>query len=100
MLTRPCRIDFTSYPCRTSPHSKFSRIWYSCRAGRLVAIVFSVVVFSISGVPVLPFPGDDGQAHVFRLPPVHQAGKCPSRSFPSGGGDRPQISPCARVETL
>src|SRR3990172_12449055 len=80
MLTRPWRIDLTSYPCRTSPHSKFSRMWYSCRARRFVAIVFSVLVFSISGPLVDPFSGDDGQPHVPVLHPVHHPGKCPFRA--------------------
>src|SRR4030067_3784237 len=79
MLTRPWRIDLTSYPCRTSPHSKFSRMWYSYRARRFVAIVFSVRVFSISGPLVDPFAGDDGQPHVPVLHPVHHPEEIPSR---------------------
>src|SRR4030067_2287792 len=83
MLTRPWRIDLTSYPCRTSPHSKFWRMWYSYRPRRFVAIVFSVIAFSISGPLVDPFAGDDGQPHIPVLHPVHHPGEFPSR-VPAG----------------
>src|SRR5512143_1376353 len=77
MLTRPSRIDFTSCPWSASPHSKVSRISYSCRARRFVETTFTeglsgfsflpailLRILSLRGGAVRRLPGDNGQPYV------------------------------------